>query len=122
MSAQISVVLKLKKRSLEKEQRRILDQQKRKELELQKTFGHYKIKEDVALQLASKNKKLAKCYKQIHNALDALVLGRFDKAKEEYTKAREIYLKLEYHEKTVIYKKLSGLYNSIKRYFKWQKI
>jgi len=66
-------------------------------------------------KLANKSRLFKKCYKLMLEANDALQKDDFGKAKNLYLKTRELYIKLEYHEKKEIYNALNALYDLLKK-------
>ena len=65
--------------------------------------------------MADKGRLFKKCYKLMLEANDALQKNDFGRAKKLYLKTRELYIKLEYHEKKEIYNALNALYDILKK-------
>ena len=70
---------------------------------------------EIKRKLANKSRLFKKCYKLLLESNDALQKNDFSKAKEFYLKTRELYIKLEYHEKKEIYNALNALYDILKK-------
>jgi len=71
------------------------------------------VKNAIKRAVEGKSKKFAKCYKLILKIDELLHEGDIPGAKISYSKALDMYKKLEYWEKKEVYKKLGSLYKKI---------
>ena len=69
-------------------------------------------KEKTIKNLAGRSKNFIKCYDLLESAGKEITANK-NKAKEMYSKAREIYVELDYNEKKEIYGELMELYNRL---------
>src|SRR3989338_1917321 len=70
---------------------------------------------EIKRKLAGKSWLFAKCHKMLLRANGALAGNNIENAKKLYLKTRELYIKLEYHEKKEIYDELMEIYNKLKK-------
>ena len=87
----------------------------RKAKERPEDIEKQKARIEIKKRLAGKSRLFKKCYELMLEANDALQKDDFGKAKNLYLKTRELYIKLEYHEKKEIYNALNALYDILKK-------